>query len=92
MQEKYNTQGKILLNTWAKEHKLNTRKLAERLDMFYQIVWHYIKGARRPNLEMAVRIETVTDHYVPCRSWFQDPLPASKNTKNPKQKQKRSTT
>ena len=57
------------LSHYAKETGLSQRELAKRLGVDPSIVSRLLNGQMRPGLELAVRIQRLTDGRVVASSW-----------------------
>jgi DNA-binding XRE family transcriptional regulator len=77
-----NVAGMENLSHYAKETGLSQRELARRLGVDPSIVSRLLNGQMRPGLELAVRIQRLTDGRVVASSWVDnietsEPAPAS---------------
>lgn len=77
----YSTKGQTLLTAWLKRKNISIYQLAKLTTLSYPAVFKYIKSQRIPNLEAAIKIEKVTDGYVPCMSWEMISVPKKKAVK-----------
>ena len=64
-----NVAGMENLSHYAKETGLSQRELAKRLGVDPSIVSRLMNGQMRPGLELAVRIQRLTDGRVVASSW-----------------------
>ena len=77
-----NVAGMENLSHYAKETGLSQRELAKRLGVDPSIVSRLLNGQMRPGLELAVRIQRLTDGRVAASSWVDnsetsEPAPSS---------------
>ena len=63
------TEGKKRLETWMTKGNVTINKLTNLVGGHYQIVWHWCKGLRRPNMDSAKKLEVITEGFVPMDSW-----------------------
>ena len=62
-----------LLGRWLRDKGWSRDVLAEKLKISRQTVDRLCRGARRPGLDLALRIEKLTDTAVPVASWSSVP-------------------
>jgi transcriptional regulator with XRE-family HTH domain len=61
------------LGDWVDEHGWTRQRLADELGITLVSAARLCSGSRRPSLEMAVKIEDLTEGAVPVRYWIQIP-------------------
>ena len=61
------------LGSWVDGSGLTRIEVARRLGITRQYLDRLTNGTRRPDLELAVRVEDLTDGQVPVRSWLKVP-------------------
>lgn len=59
------------LLTWLRANKMRRYQLAEKVGISATQLSAYIKGRNNPKLEVAYRIERITDGAVPATSWIE---------------------
>lgn len=64
------------LGVWVDEHGWTRQQLADELGITLASAARFCSDARRPSLEMAVKIEDLTQGAVPVRYWIQIPAHA----------------
>ncbi len=67
------------LRTFLKENGLRQAEFAERVGTTQGMISRLVSGVVVPSLDLAVRIERITDGAVPAASWIPkvDPIPPS---------------
>lgn len=58
------------LREYAKANGLTQERLAKKLGVTQGVVSSLMTNRNRPSLELAVKIERLTDGAVPARSWI----------------------
>jgi hypothetical protein len=75
--------GRNALYKWLKDRKMTINDFVNDGKFHYKIVWAWLNGVQKPNLEMAIRIEDLTEGEVTPRAWTQKsstkPLKGKKN-------------
>jgi len=57
------------MRMFLKAHGLTQREAAAKLDISRPHLAQIVSGAKRPGLDLALRIERLTDGAVPVSSW-----------------------
>ena len=79
MQIKKTAAVKHLLR-WLKKNKISLYALAKMTHTHYTTIWKLAQGNHPPSLETAIKIEEITEGFVPCYSWliYEDSPPSIK--------------
>jgi len=63
------TRGAALLRAWLDGQGLSQADLARRCGVGEASVCRWLRGTRRPGLDLAIAVEQLTDGAVPAASW-----------------------
>lgn len=67
--KKIPTRGGRLLSAWLDSKELTYDAFASQVGCVKSYVGLLINGQATPGLSVAIKIETATDLFVPCRAW-----------------------
>jgi transcriptional regulator with XRE-family HTH domain len=69
------SKGAQLLYRWRLDKNLTQHELSKTLDVETPRISKYENGMHKPNRQMGVLIEKITQGIVTCASWDEEPYP-----------------
>jgi len=65
-------QGAVLLRVYMARHDLSVKELAAKMDLDVMTITRWRRGRSRPDGDMRVKLEQLTDGEIPASAWVRD--------------------